>query len=121
MNRSGHADWQGSLREGGGHLGTDSGVLRDTAYSFPTRFGAKPGTNPEELIAAAHAGCFTMGLAFFLDESGRSAERISTTAELSLELGSAGPAITGLHRQRRRVVRRGRRPVVLAQPGCARA
>ncbi len=70
MNRMARAVWQGTGKEGTGHLTSDSGILSSTPYSFKTRFENEPGTNPEELIAAAHAGCFTMALAFQLQGAG---------------------------------------------------
>jgi osmotically inducible protein OsmC len=72
MNRSASAVWQGGLKDGSGRLTTQSGVFKDQPYSFQTRFGDTPGTNPEELIAAAHAGCFSMALSLFLANAGLS-------------------------------------------------
>jgi osmotically inducible protein OsmC len=94
MIRKGRARWQGAGRDGTGALSTDSGVLNDTPYSFRTRFESEPGTNPEELIAAAHAGCFTMALAFQLQTAGFTATELSTEAAVSLEPEGAGFAIT---------------------------
>src|SRR5580698_3127980 len=85
MKRSASAIWQGNLKGGKGSLSTDSGVLKSTPYSFSTRFENGAGTNPEELIAAAHAGCFTMALSAALEGAGFTAERLQTTADLSLE------------------------------------
>ena len=84
MIRKASAIWQGTGKEGSGHLTTDSGVLSSTPYSFKTRFENEKGTNPEELIAAAHAGCFTMALAFQLQAAGFEATELSTEAAVSL-------------------------------------
>lgn len=84
MIRKASAIWQGTGKEGSGHLTTDSGVLSSTPYSFKTRFESEKGTNPEELIAAAHAGCFTMALAFQLQAAGFTATELSTEAAVSL-------------------------------------
>jgi osmotically inducible protein OsmC len=85
MKRNASAVWTGNLKNGKGFISSDSGVLKDTPYSFSTRFEGTPGTNPEELIAAAHAGCFTMALSAALQGAGFTAERLETTATLSLE------------------------------------
>lgn len=84
MIRKARAVWRGTGRDGNGDLTTDSGVLSATPYSFKTRFENEPGTNPEELIAAAHAGCFTMQLAFLIQRAGAQAEELSTEAAVSL-------------------------------------
>ena len=84
MIRKAKAVWQGTGRDGTGSLSTDSGVLSSTPYSFRTRFESEPGTNPEELIAAAHAGCFTMALAFQLQAAGFTPTELSTEAAVSL-------------------------------------
>src|SRR6201988_1659526 len=84
MIRKAKAVWQGTGRAGSGHLTSDSGVLADTPYSFKTRFENEKGTNPEELIAAAHAGCFPMALAFQLQAAGFAATEMSTEAAVSL-------------------------------------
>jgi lipoyl-dependent peroxiredoxin len=97
MTRSGSAVWQGTLREGSGTLSTESGVLRSSPYSFSSRFESAPATNPEELIAAAHAACFSMALSLGLQTAGHTAERIETTAKVSLEKLEAGFTITGSH------------------------
>lgn len=97
MIRRANAHWQGKLAGGHGRLTTNSGVLTDTPYSFATRFGSEAGTNPEELVAAAHAGCFSMALAYFLEHKGRIAERIATNAELSLKADKAGWQVAGIH------------------------
>lgn len=84
MIRKARAVWRGTGRDGDGDLTTDSGVLSSTPYSFKTRFESEPGTNPEELIAAAHAGCFTMQLAFLIQRAGLAAETLETKAAVSL-------------------------------------
>ena len=84
MIRKAHAVWRGTGRDGTGDLTTASGVLSHTPYSFKTRFESEPGTNPEELIAAAHAGCFTMALAFQLQTAGFTPEELTTEAAVSL-------------------------------------
>jgi osmotically inducible protein OsmC len=84
MIRKARAVWQGTGRDGTGALTTDSGILSSTPYSFKTRFESEPGTNPEELIAAAHAGCFTMALAFQLQTAGFTPTELSTEAAVSL-------------------------------------
>ena len=84
MIRKARAVWRGTGRDGNGDLTTDSGVLSSTPYSFKTRFESEPGTNPEELIAAAHAGCFTMQLAFLIQRAGAAAESLETEAAVSL-------------------------------------
>ncbi|MDX2001047.1 MAG: OsmC family protein [Chitinophagales bacterium] len=88
MKRTASANWQGTGKEGKGKLSTQSGVLSDTQYSFNTRFADGIGTNPEELLGAAHAGCFTMKLSFNLNQAGFTAENIDTKATVSLENGS---------------------------------
>jgi lipoyl-dependent peroxiredoxin len=91
IRRSATARWQGTGKDGKGALTTQSGTLRDTPYSFTARFGDGQGTNPEELIAAAHAGCFTMALAFQLQGAGRhAAESLETEARLSMEQEGGG-------------------------------
>jgi osmotically inducible protein OsmC len=85
MIRKATATWRGTGREGNGKLSTDSGVLAETPYSFKTRFENEKGTNPEELIAAAHAGCFTMALAFQLQRAGYTPTELSTEAAVSLD------------------------------------
>ena len=88
MIRKGNAVWQGTGKEGTGHLSTQSGVLTQTQYSFNTRFADGIGTNPEELIAAAHAGCFTMKLSFLLNAAGFTADKLDTSCEITLENGA---------------------------------
>jgi osmotically inducible protein OsmC len=85
MIRKAKAVWRGGGRDGGGDLSTDSGVLAETPYSFRTRFENEKGTNPEELIAAAHAGCFTMALAFALQSAGYTPTELTTEAAVALE------------------------------------
>ena len=90
MIRKAQAIWRGTGRDGTGDLTTASGVLSHTPYSFKTRFESEPGTNPEELIAAAHAGCFTMALAFQLQAAGHTATELKTEAAVTLEPEGAG-------------------------------
>jgi osmotically inducible protein OsmC len=97
MKRNASAVWTGGLKDGKGAISTDSGVLSDTPYSFGTRFESGKGTNPEELIAAAHAGCFSMALSLELGKAGLTAERIHTTASVTLDKAEAGFAITAVH------------------------
>ena len=85
MIRKARALWRGSGRDGQGDLSTDSGVLANTPYSFRTRFESEKGTNPEELLAAAHAGCFTMALAFRLQRAGYTPTELNTEAAVSFE------------------------------------
>jgi osmotically inducible protein OsmC len=97
MVRKASAVWNGSLKEGKGTISTDSGVLSKTQYSFSTRFENGAGTNPEELIAAAHAGCFTMALSAQLGNAGFTPESLETTAAVTLEKLEAGFTITKIH------------------------
>ncbi len=97
MQRKASAVWKGGLKDGKGTISSDSGVLKDTKYSFATRFEGEPGTNPEELIAAAHAGCFSMALSAQLGGVGLTPEQIATQAAVSLEKVDAGFAITAVH------------------------
>jgi len=98
MKRNASAIWRGNLKNGKGSLSSDSGVLKDTPYSFGTRFENSPGTNPEELIAAAHAGCFSMALSAALQTAGFTADTIRTTAALSLEnVPATSWTITAVH------------------------
>ncbi|WP_091740078.1 OsmC family protein [Phenylobacterium immobile] len=90
MIRKATAVWRGAGRDGDGDLTTGSGVLSKTPYSFRTRFETEPGTNPEELIAAAHAGCFTMALAFQLQAAGLAADELTTEAAVTLEAEGQG-------------------------------
>lgn len=97
MKRKALAVWNGGIKDGKGVLSTDSGVLSETPYSFSTRFEDQKGTNPEELIGAAHAGCFAMALSGQLGAAGMTAERIETTASVTLEKSDGGFAITAVH------------------------
>ncbi|HWA13909.1 MAG TPA: OsmC family protein [Burkholderiales bacterium] len=97
MRKKGSAVWKGGLKDGKGTVSTESGVLKDSQYGFNTRFENGPGTNPEELLAAAHAGCFSMALSAQLGEAGMKAESIHTTATVNLEKGDGGFAITAVH------------------------
>lgn len=97
MKRTASAMWSGGLKDGKGNISTQSGVLANTPYGFSTRFENQPGTNPEELIAAAHAGCFTMALSLQLGEAGMTAESLKTTAEVTLDKLPDGFAITAVH------------------------
>ncbi len=97
MKRSASAHWQGGLKDGKGTISTQSGILSDAQYGFQARFESGPGTNPEELIAAAHAGCFSMALSAQLGEAGLTAESIRTSAEVTLEKVGDGFAITAVH------------------------
>ena len=99
MQRTAIAHWSGGLKDGKGAITSASGVLNNTPYSFSTRFEGQPGTNPEELIAAAHAGCFTMALSGQLGNGGMTAEAIDTTATVTLEKHESGFAITTVHLQ----------------------
>jgi lipoyl-dependent peroxiredoxin len=97
MKRKGSAVWRGGLKDGKGTVSTDSGVLSNSQYSFSTRFEDGKGTNPEELIAAAHAGCFSMALSAQLGNAGMTAEQIQTTATVSLDKTDGGFSITAVH------------------------
>ncbi len=97
MQRKATARWQGTAKEGSGALTTQSATLKDTPYSFTARFGDGKGTNPEELIAAAHAGCFTMALSFMLNNAGFTAEAIDTEATLSMEQVGGNWTVTAIH------------------------
>lgn len=91
------ARWSGGLKDGNGHISMQSGAFKDQPYGFNTRFEDKPGTNPEELIAAAHAGCFSMALSKVLGDAGITAEQIETKATVSLEQDGDGFSITKVH------------------------
>ncbi len=97
MKTNGSAVWQGGIKDGKGAISTRSGALKDYPYGFSSRFEGKPGTNPEELIGAAHAGCFTMALSLILGEAGLTAERMVTTADVTLDKVGDGYAITTVH------------------------
>jgi osmotically inducible protein OsmC len=96
MKKSASAVWQGELKTGKGSISTQSGALKDNPYGFNTRFEGAPGTNPEELIGAAHAGCFSMAFSMMLGQAGLTPERIETTAEVSLEKQDEGFSITAV-------------------------
>ena len=97
MDRSASAVWHGGLKDGKGALSTQSGTLKETQYSFNTRFENGVGTNPEELIAAAHAGCFTMALSGQLSSAEMVPESIETTAVVTMEKTDDGPTVTKIH------------------------
>lgn len=97
MKRSGNAVWVGDLKQGKGKISTQSGALKDAQYGFNTRFEDGPGTNPEELIGAAHAGCFSMALSLQLGDAGLVADSIKTTATVTLEKDDSGFSITAVH------------------------
>src|SRR6476659_4505452 len=97
MKNFGTAVWRGGLKDGKGAISTRSGALKDYPYGFASRFEGKPGTNPEELIGAAHAGCFTMALSLILGEAGLTAESMDTTADVTLDKVADGFAITSVH------------------------
>ena len=97
MQRKASAVWKGGLKDGKGTISAPGGVLNNTQYSFTTRFENAPGTNPEELIAAAHAGCFSMALSAQLSEAGLMPKRIETAATVTLEKVADGFAVTAIH------------------------
>ncbi|UUO04717.1 OsmC family protein [Blastopirellula sp. J2-11] len=97
MKTHGSAVWEGGLKDGKGAISTKSGALESYPYGFSARFEGKPGTNPEELIGAAHAGCFTMALSLILGEAGFTAEKMETKADITLEKQEEGFAITAVH------------------------
>jgi osmotically inducible protein OsmC len=97
IKRRGSAAWQGGIKDGRGTISTESGALNAYPYGFASRFEGQRGSNPEELIAAAHASCFTMALSKILGEAGLTAERMDTAAEVKLEKLDAGFAITAVH------------------------
>ena len=97
MTTFGTAKWQGGLKDGKGTISTKSGALIDYPYGFASRFEGKPGTNPEELIGGAHAGCFTMALSLILEQAGFKAEEMNTKAEITLAKQGDGFAITKSH------------------------
>ena len=97
MKQKASAVWAGSLKEGKGTISTASGALAAKPYSFRTRFEGEPGTNPEELIGAAHAGCFSMALSMILGGAGLTPDKIETTATITLEQKDGGFAITASH------------------------
>jgi lipoyl-dependent peroxiredoxin len=97
MATFGSAVWQGGLKDGKGQISTKSGALQSYPYGFASRFEGKAGTNPEELIGAAHAGCFTMALSLILSEANLKAEKMETRADVTLEKQGDGFAITAVH------------------------
>src|SRR5215469_8551696 len=97
MTTFGTAVWHGGLKDGKGAISTKSGALKDYPYGFASRFEGQRGTNPEELIGAAHAGCFTMALSLILGEAKLVAEQMDTSAEVTLEQVEGGFAITAVH------------------------
>ena len=97
MSTYGSAVWSGGIKDGKGAISTKSGALKDYPYGFASRFEGKPGTNPEELIGAAHASCFTMALSLILGEAKLTAEHMETKADVTLEKQSDGFAITAVH------------------------
>ncbi len=97
MSTFGSAVWSAGIKDGKGAISTKSGALKDYPYGFASRFEGKAGTNPEELIGAAHAGCFTMALSLMLGEAKLTAEKMETQADVTLEKQADGFAITGVH------------------------
>ncbi|OWT80950.1 MULTISPECIES: OsmC family protein [unclassified Achromobacter] len=97
MKKKASAVWKGDLKTGKGQISTESGALKDAPYGFKTRFENAPGTNPEELLGAAHAGCFSMALSNILGESGLTADSIQTEAVVTLDQADGGFAITAVH------------------------
>jgi len=97
IKRHGSAVWAGGIKDGKGAISTESGALKSYPYGFASRFEGKPGTNPEELIAAAHAGCFTMAFSLMLGEAKLVAEHMETSAQVTLEQIEGGYAITAVH------------------------
>jgi len=96
IKRRGSAQWSGGLKDGKGAISTESGALKDHPYGFASRFEGRPGTNPEELLGAAHAGCFTMALSLILGEAKLTATRMDTSADVVLEQVEGGFAITSV-------------------------
>lgn len=97
IQKQGFATWSGPLKEGRGSVSTESGALKGNPYGFNTRFEGSPGTNPEELLGASHASCFTMALSKILNEAGFTAERLETKAQVTLEKIGQEFEITGIH------------------------
>lgn len=97
MIKKGSAVWRGTIKEGQGTISTETGVLNEAPYGFKARFESGPGTNPEELIGAAHAACFSMALSMMLGEAGHAAEEIRTEAEISMEKQDQGFTIVSSH------------------------
>jgi osmotically inducible protein OsmC len=96
MQRNATAVWEHSLMQGEGRLTTQSTTLKDARFSFPTRFGDERGANPEELIAAAHAACFSMAFTYFAEAAGATPRTVETAAEFHFDLGANGPVVTGM-------------------------
>jgi len=123
MKRSASAYWRGDLKAGKGQISTESGVLDQTPYSFSTRFESGKGTNPEELVAAAHAGCFTMALSAELGKLGVTPESLHTTATVTLEKDATGFSVTESHLETRAKIPGGdaeafRQAAAAAETGC---
>lgn len=97
IQKKGSAEWQGSLKQGKGTVSTESGVLNQNPYGFNTRFEGQAGTNPEELIGAAHASCYSMALSMILGEAGLEPESIKTEATVTLEQDDSGFTISAVH------------------------
>lgn len=97
INRTGSVTWSGGIKDGKGAISTESGALKAYPYGFSSRFEGQPGSNPEELLGAAHAACFTMALSLILGEAGLRADLLETTARVTLDKDSAGYAITAVH------------------------
>src|ERR1051325_3874434 len=97
IKREGRAVWKGGLKDGSGTTSTQSGFLKDLPYSVPSRFESAKGSNPEELIAAAHASCFSMMLSKILGDQSKTAQQISTTATLTMRMDASGPKISAIH------------------------
>ncbi|MBU9809719.1 OsmC family protein [Rahnella sp. C60] len=94
IHKKGQAHWEGDIKHGKGYISSESGALKEQPYGFNTRFEGKPGTNPEELIGAAHSACFSMALSLMLGEAGHTPESIDTVADVSLDKVDGGFAIT---------------------------
>lgn len=97
ITKTGSAAWSGGIKDGKGTISTQTGSLRDYPYGFGSRFEGKPGSNPEELLGAAHAACFTMALSLILGEAGFTADSLQTTAQVTLDKLEDGYAITAVH------------------------
>lgn len=97
IQRNGSAEWAGGIKDGKGSISTESGALKQYPYGFASRFEGKTGSNPEELLGAAHAACFTMALSLILGEAKLTAEKMNTSAKVSLEQVEGGWAITAVH------------------------
>jgi osmotically inducible protein OsmC len=97
MSKKASAEWKGGIKDGGGTISTETGVLKDAPYGFKSRFEDGKGTNPEELIAAAHAGCFSMAFSLMLGEAGFTPDRIATKAAVTIEKKEGGFEITASH------------------------